>query len=111
MLSIPTDCPQREKAGWTGDMLVYSKTAMQIEDCTNLFTRWLENMACDQDKYGAIPMVVPNSGKYPVTGKMMNLMYGGERAGHIIRLGGCCCGSSLFHVSDNRKYGNFTETI
>ena len=61
MLSIPTDCPQREKAGWTGDMLVYSKTAMQIEDCTNLFTRWLENMACDQDKYGAIPMVVPNS--------------------------------------------------
>ena len=76
MLSIPTDCPQREKAGLTGDMLVYSKTAMQIEDCTNLFTRWLENMACDQDKYGAIPMVVPNSGKYPVTGKMMNLMYG-----------------------------------
>ncbi len=76
MLSIPTDCPQREKAGWTGDMLVYSKTAMQLEDCTGLFTRWLENMTADQDEYGIVPMVVPNSGNYPMTGKLMNLMYG-----------------------------------
>lgn len=76
MLSIPTDCPQREKAGWTGDMLVYSRTAMQIEDCTGLFTRWLENMAADQDEYGIVPMVVPNCGNYPMTGKLMNLMYG-----------------------------------
>ncbi|MGF7018473.1 alpha-L-rhamnosidase [Lachnospiraceae bacterium PF1-21] len=76
MLSIPTDCPQREKAGWTGDMLVYSKTAMQLEDCTILFTRWLENMTADQDKYGIVPMVVPNNGNYPMTGKMINLMYG-----------------------------------
>ena len=36
MMSIPTDCPQREKAGWTGDMLVYAKTAMLNEDCTCL---------------------------------------------------------------------------
>lgn len=76
MMSIPTDCPQREKAGWTGDMLVYAKTAMLNEDCTSLFTRWLANMGCDQDKYGIIPMVVPNNGSYPQTGKMMNLMYG-----------------------------------
>ncbi len=33
-------------------------------------------MGCDQDKYGIIPMVVPNNGSYPQTGKMMNLMYG-----------------------------------
>lgn len=76
MLSIPTDCPQREKAGWTGDMLVYAKTAMQNEDCTTLFTRWLENMSCNQDEYGIIPMVVPHDGNYPQTGKLMNLMYG-----------------------------------
>lgn len=80
MLSIPTDCPQREKAGWTGDMLVYSKTAMQNEDCSTLFTRWLANMSCDQDKYGIIPMVVPYDGKYPTTGKLMNLMYGEKGA-------------------------------
>lgn len=76
MLSIPTDCPQREKAGWTGDMLVYAKTALHNEDCTAFFTRWLKNMACDQDEYGIIPMVVPQDGAYPMTGKFIQLSYG-----------------------------------
>lgn len=76
MLSIPTDCPQREKAGWTGDMLVYAKTALQNEDCTPIFTRWLENMSCDQENNGVVPMVVPNDGSYPMIGKMINLSQG-----------------------------------
>ena len=25
-ISIPTDCPQREKAGWTGDIMAYAPT-------------------------------------------------------------------------------------
>ena len=78
MFSIPTDCPQREKAGWTGDMQVYAKTAMLNEDCTVLFSRWLENMAKEQDRYGIIPMVVPENGAYPKTGKFMNLMAGAK---------------------------------
>ena len=57
-------------------MLVYAKTAMLNEDCTTLFTRWLDNMSCDQDKYGIVPMVVPCDGSYPATGKMINLMSG-----------------------------------
>lgn len=81
MLSIPTDCPQREKAGWTGDMLVYAKTALLNEDCTALFTRWLYNMQCDQDAYGIVPMVVPENGNYPMTGKMMQLSSGGRGKG------------------------------
>lgn len=81
MLSIPTDCPQREKAGWTGDMLVYAKTAMLNEDCTAFFSRWLYNMAEDQDRYGIIPMVVPQVGSYPATGKLMQMMYGGKGSG------------------------------
>lgn len=76
MLSIPTDCPQREKAGWTGDMLVYAKTAMLNEDCTAFFSRWLSNMEMDQDEYGIIPMVVPQVGSYPSIGKLMHMMYG-----------------------------------
>lgn len=32
MMSIPTDCPTREKAGWTGDMLIYAPTALLNED-------------------------------------------------------------------------------
>lgn len=74
MTSIPTDCPQREKAGWTGDMLVYSKTALLNEDCGAMFFRWLENVSLDQEENGVVPMVVPNDGTYPTNGKMMNLM-------------------------------------
>lgn len=76
MLSIPTDCPQREKAGWTGDMLVYAKTAMLNEDCTNLFARWLENMVCDQGADGEVPQVVPLDGTYPMMGKITDLTSG-----------------------------------
>lgn len=79
MLSIPTDCPQREKAGWTGDMLVYARTAMQSEDCTAFFTRWLENMAIDQDRFGIVPMVVPLDGTYPAMGKIISLTSGGGK--------------------------------
>lgn len=74
MMSIPTDCPQREKAGWTGDMLVYARTALLNEDCSAMFSRWLENMSLDQESNGVIPLVVPNDGAYPMTAKMMNLM-------------------------------------
>ena len=81
MLSIPTDCPQREKAGWTGDMMVYAKTAMQNEDCTLLFSRWLENMSLEQDSYGIVPMVVPEDGTYPSTGKLIMLSAGAKGKG------------------------------
>lgn len=92
-------------------MLVYSKTAMQIEDCTNLFTRWLENMACDQDKYGAIPMVVPNSGKYPVTGKMMNLCMGEKGQATSSGWGDAAVAVpySMYQITGNTEI--FTETI
>ena len=78
MMSIPTDCPQRERAGWTGDMLIYAKTALLNEDCTMFFTRWLYNMTCDQDEYGVIPFVVPNDGAYPKMSEMLKQIYKGE---------------------------------
>jgi alpha-L-rhamnosidase len=64
MLSIPTDCPQREKAGWTGDIQVYTTTALLNEDITPFLTRWLKNLACDQRENGSVPFVVPNAGAY-----------------------------------------------
>lgn len=64
MLSLPTDCPQREKAGWTGDIQVYTKTALLNEDITPFLTRWLENLACEQKENGSVPFVVPLAGAY-----------------------------------------------
>lgn len=63
-LSVCTDCPQREKAGWTGDLQIYSKTALLNEDMTAMLTRWLENLALEQREDGTVPLVVPFADSY-----------------------------------------------
>jgi len=59
MISIPTDCPQREKAGWTGDVQVFARTACFNMDMRAFFTRWLRNVRLAQKDDGQIPIVVP----------------------------------------------------
>lgn len=65
-ISIPTDCPQRERAGWTGDVLVYCDTALFNQNGENFFKRWLKSVNADQLSNGEIPIVVPyvNGYKY-----------------------------------------------
>jgi alpha-L-rhamnosidase len=75
MISIPTDCPQREKAGWTGDIQIYAKTALLNEDATPFLTRWLQNLTCDQRPNGSVPIIVPLDGFYPAMEKMMGRAY------------------------------------
>ncbi len=64
MLSIPTDCPQREKAGWTGDVLIYGKTSMLNECMIPFYRSWLNSLRNDQYKNGAVPIVSPYTKLY-----------------------------------------------
>ena len=64
MLSIPTDCPSREKGGFTGDMQIYAKTALLNEEMTPFLNSWLENMTAAQADNGAIPITVPETAPY-----------------------------------------------
>ena len=64
MLSIPTDCPQRERMGWTADIQVYAPTAMFNQDLRAFLTRWLRNLKADQLEDGEVPMVVPYTKGY-----------------------------------------------
>ncbi|MBP2655635.1 MAG: alpha-L-rhamnosidase [Firmicutes bacterium] len=59
MLSIPTDCPQRERAGWTGDIQIFAPTACFNMDVAAFLTRWLRNVTAEQKADGQIPTVVP----------------------------------------------------
>lgn len=59
MLSIPTDCPQRERAGWTSDILVYGKTAAFNQNVNRFLGKWLKNMEEEQYEDGLIPIVIP----------------------------------------------------
>ncbi len=61
-LDIPTDCPQRdERMGWTGDAQVFCPTACFNMDAAGFFTKWLKDVAADQQTSGAIPHVIPNA--------------------------------------------------
>ena len=58
-ISIPTDCPQREKAGWTGDIMAYAPTLCFNRSADAFLTSWMANVRADQLPNGAIPMIVP----------------------------------------------------
>ncbi|MFC1782489.1 alpha-L-rhamnosidase C-terminal domain-containing protein, partial [Planctomycetota bacterium] len=60
-LDVPTDCPQRdERMGWTGDAQVFARTACFNMDAASFYTKWLKDLAADQNENGAIPHVVPD---------------------------------------------------
>ncbi len=61
---IPTDCPTRERAGWTGDAGVFAPTAVFLCDCYPVLRKWLSNLRLSQNKNGIVPNIAPvnNSG-------------------------------------------------
>ena len=59
MMSVPTDCPSREKAGWTGDILIYARTAMLNEQMTPFLKSWLHSVRMDQTADGTVMIVSP----------------------------------------------------
>ena len=58
-VSIPTDCPQREKMGWTGDIQVFTPTAAFNADVRGFLGSWLDNMKLEQRETGEIPNYIP----------------------------------------------------
>jgi alpha-L-rhamnosidase len=60
-LDVPTDCPQRdERLGWTGDAQVFCPTAAINYDVAAFFTKWVGDIAADQQPDGKVPFVVPD---------------------------------------------------
>lgn len=56
---IPTDCPTRERAGWTGDAGVFVPTAMFLADCYPVFRKWLAECRLAQGRDGRIANIAP----------------------------------------------------
>ena len=57
---VPTDCPQRERAGWTGDWQIFAPTAAFLYDVAGFSARWLRDLAADQWPDGRVPNFVPD---------------------------------------------------
>ncbi len=60
-LAVPTDCPQRERAGWTGDIQIFVPAATNNADVRAFLGRWLDNLRADQLADGRIPIATPRS--------------------------------------------------
>lgn len=63
-VDIPTDCPTRERAGWTGDAGVFAPTAVYLTDCYPVLRKWLGECRLAQHEDGLVENIAPvnNSG-------------------------------------------------
>lgn len=59
---FPTDCPQREKNGWTGDAAVSAEAAMLNFDPERNYREWMRNICKAQNQEGRLPGIVPAGG-------------------------------------------------
>ena len=56
---IPTDCPQRERAGWTGDWQIFAPTAAYLYDVLAFTRKWLGDVSLDQRADGCVANMSP----------------------------------------------------
>ena len=59
---IPTDCPHREKNGWTGDAQLAAEQAMFNYFPPAFYLKWLNDLDDEQQPDGKLPGIVPTSG-------------------------------------------------
>lgn len=59
---FPTDCPQREKNGWTGDASMSSEHMMLNLTAENSLCEWMRSIRAEQRENGAVPGIVPTAG-------------------------------------------------
>lgn len=57
---IPTDCPTRERSGWTGDWQLFLPSAAFIYDVAGFSSRWLRDLAADQRPDGRVANFAPD---------------------------------------------------
>lgn len=59
---FPTDCPHREKNGWTGDASVSAEQFLLNLECADSLREWLNNIRAAQTEKGILPGIVPTGG-------------------------------------------------
>ena len=61
-VGIPTDCPQREKNGWTADAHLAAEQAMLNYNNLLAYEKWLADFRDDQDGDGRYSCIIPSPG-------------------------------------------------
>lgn len=59
---VPTDCPTRERAAWTGEGQTFCNTANYLMNAAPFFRKWLLDIADRQANDGKVHCIVPTVG-------------------------------------------------
>ena len=59
---FPTDCPQREKNGWTADAALSCEAALLNFDPERNYREWMRNICKAQAEDGRLPGIIPTDG-------------------------------------------------
>lgn len=59
---LPTDCPTRERHGWTGDAQIFCTTACYLFDYAAMARKYQRDLTDAQHKNGCFPQIVPGGG-------------------------------------------------
>ncbi|MDB5063004.1 MAG: alpha-rhamnosidase [Mucilaginibacter sp.] len=62
LFGYPTDCPQREKNGWTGDGHFAIETGLYNYDGITIYEKWLADHRDEQQPNGVLPDIIPTGG-------------------------------------------------
>ena len=61
-LDVPTDCPTRERHGWSGDAQIFCSTASYLFDFHAFADKYLRDMYDWQKRDGKLPQIAPEGG-------------------------------------------------
>lgn len=62
LFGYPTDCPQREKNGWTGDAHINIETGLYNFDAITVYEKWMADHRDEQQPNGVLPSIIPTWG-------------------------------------------------
>ena len=58
LIDIPTDCPTREKSGFTGDLVTYIHTFQYLMEAYPMVRKFIKNQAASQGENGCVKQIV-----------------------------------------------------
>ena len=64
-VDVPTDCPTRERAGWTGDIASFCEAGSYLMNTDDFLSKWMKDLALQQHADGCISNIVPDMGMDP----------------------------------------------
>ena len=62
LMGLPTDCPQREKNGWTGDGHLAIEAGLFNFDGITVYEKWMADHRDEQQPNGVLPDIIPTGG-------------------------------------------------